>query len=76
MLGELDAEIRYTDEQMHARVASGSTRETNLDGKSAAAEALASGACPRCAGTGYVPQYAHIDGGRCYECGGTGKRRR
>lgn len=37
-------------------------------------EALPADTCPRCGGTGFVPQFRHVDGGRCYECGGSGKR--
>jgi len=29
-------------------------------------------ACERCAGVGVIESYKHIDGGLCYECGGTG----
>lgn len=29
-------------------------------------------ACERCAGAGVIESYKHIDGGLCYECGGTG----
>ena len=28
--------------------------------------------CGRCGGSGYIHAYQHIDGGRCFECGGTG----
>lgn len=28
--------------------------------------------CPRCSGRGHFDAYAHIDGGRCFRCGGTG----
>ena len=31
--------------------------------------------CPRCGGTGTIPQYNRVDGGRCWECGGNGKRK-
>ncbi len=24
--------------------------------------------CGRCDGSGFIPQFAHIDGGRCWEC--------
>ena len=30
--------------------------------------------CPRCGGAGVIPHYAHIDGGVCFECGGSGRR--
>jgi hypothetical protein len=30
--------------------------------------------CYRCNGTGYVAAYAHIEGGACYGCEGTGRR--
>jgi hypothetical protein len=29
--------------------------------------------CTKCNGTGYLPQYAHIQGGVCFECEGTGQ---
>jgi DnaJ-class molecular chaperone len=29
-------------------------------------------ACPKCAGSGYLSQFAHIKGGECFTCGGTG----
>ncbi|MCR2807716.1 hypothetical protein [Paenibacillus soyae] len=28
--------------------------------------------CRKCSGTGYLPQYNHIDGGKCFPCSGTG----
>lgn len=28
--------------------------------------------CPRCGGNRILPQVAHVDGGRCYQCNGTG----
>lgn len=31
-----------------------------------------SNACPRCGGEGYVHGYEHVDGGRCFQCGGSG----
>ena len=27
--------------------------------------------CPACGGTGYIPEYKHIDGGRCFTCDGS-----
>lgn len=29
--------------------------------------------CPRCAGTGFIPRFSHVSGGRCGLCGGTGR---
>jgi hypothetical protein len=29
--------------------------------------------CPRCGGSGILPQFRHIGGGECFECGGFGK---
>lgn len=29
--------------------------------------------CQRCAGTGFIPYYGHIDKGRCFSCQGTGR---
>ena len=26
--------------------------------------------CTKCKGTGFLPQFAHVDGGVCYRCGG------
>ena len=26
--------------------------------------------CPRCGGSGYLPQYSHVAGGICFQCGG------
>ena len=26
--------------------------------------------CKRCKGTGFLPHFAHVDGGVCYRCGG------
>lgn len=31
--------------------------------------------CPKCGGRGYIYGYEHIDGGRCFKCGGTGTGR-
>lgn len=28
--------------------------------------------CSRCGGTGFINYFTHIDGGRCFKCGGTG----
>ncbi|NMA54307.1 MAG: hypothetical protein GX952_00065 [Firmicutes bacterium] len=30
-------------------------------------------ACVRCGGTGYLAQYAHVQGGVCFRCGGSGR---
>lgn len=29
--------------------------------------------CPRCSGMGFIQVYWHIDGGRCFKCGGSGR---
>lgn len=29
--------------------------------------------CTRCGGSGYIPEFAHIEGGRCRQCRGTGR---
>lgn len=29
--------------------------------------------CPRCGGTGHIPEYAMISDGVCFKCGGSGK---
>lgn len=29
-------------------------------------------ACPKCGGKGEIRAYAHVKGGECYRCGGTG----
>ncbi|WP_460585959.1 hypothetical protein [Hymenobacter arcticus] len=28
--------------------------------------------CSRCNGSGYLPQYGHVERGRCFRCGGAG----
>ncbi len=28
------------------------------------------GSCPRCGGTGYLPEFSHVAGGTCFLCGG------
>lgn len=28
--------------------------------------------CPRCSGSGYLPQFSHVEHGRCFKCGGEG----
>ena len=28
--------------------------------------------CPRCGGSGYLPQYKHVEHGICFKCGGEG----
>jgi hypothetical protein len=33
---------------------------------------LRNGNCPKCGGSGYLPEYKHIEGGRCFACDGTG----
>ena len=38
----------------------------------AAARAKIENACPKCAGRGYLPQFAHRKGGECFACGATG----
>lgn len=30
--------------------------------------------CPRCAGSGFLPQFQHRKGGECFACGATGVR--
>lgn len=30
------------------------------------------GSCARCGGLGYISAFKHVDGGRCYGCGGEG----
>ena len=30
--------------------------------------------CPKCPGTGYIEQYAHIENGLCFKCNGTGTK--
>lgn len=32
----------------------------------------ATGGCPRCGGTGYLPAFSHVSGGVCFRCGGSG----
>jgi DnaJ-class molecular chaperone len=29
--------------------------------------------CPRCNGSGYLPQYGHVENGICFRCRGNGK---
>lgn len=29
--------------------------------------------CTRCGGTGYLPEYNHVEGGVCFSCGGNGR---
>ena len=29
--------------------------------------------CMRCGGTGYLPEYNHVEGGVCFACGGSGR---
>ena len=29
--------------------------------------------CSRCGGTGYLPEYNHVEGGVCFACGGSGR---
>lgn len=31
-----------------------------------------SGNCPRCAGSGFIRAYSHIQGGKCLQCEGSG----
>jgi len=31
------------------------------------------GECPRCSGTGTVNGYEHVQGGKCFRCGGNGE---
>ena len=30
------------------------------------------GICSRCGGSGYLPRYNHVEGGRCFKCNGEG----
>ena len=32
---------------------------------------FSSGSCPRCGGTGYLPQFSHVANGVCFLCGGS-----
>jgi hypothetical protein len=38
----------------------------------AAPKAKPANACPRCSGSGYLPQFQHRKGGECFACGATG----
>lgn len=38
----------------------------------ARAAAKIANACPRCAGSGYLPQFQHRKGGECFACGASG----
>ncbi len=29
--------------------------------------------CSKCRGSGKLPKFAHVDGGKCYQCNGTGE---
>jgi len=56
-----------------------SATETRLDAlyqvQAAVANAEREAAkCPRCGGTGVLPEYRHINGGCCYRCNGSGHR--
>lgn len=35
--------------------------------------AVAANTCFRCSGSGYLPEYSHVEGGVCFRCRGTGK---
>ena len=28
--------------------------------------------CPKCGGSGYLPEYKHVEHGKCFRCDGTG----
>ena len=30
-------------------------------------------ACSRCEGTGHLPEFSHVEGGRCFACQGSGR---
>lgn len=36
-------------------------------------ELRALNACPKCGGRGHIPEYAHVSGGSCFACSGTGE---
>jgi len=38
-----------------------------------AGPATSSPACPKCGGSGRIPEFRHVAGGECFACGGTGK---
>lgn len=29
--------------------------------------------CPKCGGTGFLPNFIHVQNGKCFECKGKGK---
>jgi len=36
------------------------------------AKQAAAGTCAKCDGTGTIAEYVYVNGGRCYDCRGTG----
>jgi DnaJ-class molecular chaperone len=54
-----------------AEVAAAEVAEMKAD-KAARDAVKAANRCPKCAGAGYLPQFAHRKAGECFACGGSG----
>lgn len=47
-------------------------KAANTARMASAAAAKVANRCPKCAGSGYLSQFAHRKGGECFTCGGSG----
>lgn len=47
-------------------------KEANAARIAAAVAYKAANTCPKCAGSGYLSQFAHRKAGECFTCGGSG----
>lgn len=69
----------YAD-RIAARIKARAERDAKLEAnrtasQTAAAKANPSMACTRCDGKGRIRGFGHIEGGKCFACGGAGVRR-
>jgi hypothetical protein len=63
---EIEADMEIARAAEAARVAAVKADRATI------ARATVANACPKCAGRGYLPQFAHHKGGECFACGATG----
>ena len=71
LFGDFDAEA--SAKNLIAEQEAEAARIADLKARMAAAEAAEiANRCPRCMGSGKLPQFVHRAGGVCFKCGGTG----
>lgn len=59
-------------EECHAKFHSTTTVPIYKDIRGTKVHVCDADTCPRCGGSGYLPQYSHVENGICFECWGEG----